>query len=319
MQEISRDRAQYIVQTVAPGHEVVSMTRASASFTNDVRVLECRDGTGAVVRLVVKLILDEHESAVVPSMSERASADYHALKLVRAHGIPAPEPIYLDEEGLILGAPGLVMRYVEGRQDADPQNTARWAEAQARLLLRIHDIKPSEEDRTYLFDGNDLALYFLRGEFPQKMGSHPLASVIFDAVEELRTGVVHVPPVLAHMDYWQGNVLWRENRISAILDWDAASYGDPALDVGYFRMNMYLRGIKEAADIFLKRYETDSGVVVENLGFWELAAVARPLPNPQDWIPASRGMGDAAAIDERAATDYYEFVSEAKRRAYAGR
>ena len=102
------------------------------------------------------------------------------------------------------------------------------------------------------------------------------------------------------------------------LDWDFAAYGDPAIDVAYFRMNMHLRGIKEAADIFLKRYEEGSGAVVRNLGFWELAAAARPLPDPVLWIPASREMGDTAATDERASTNYYEFVSDAKSRAYAG-
>ena len=62
-----------------------------------------------------------------------------------------------------------------------------------------------------------------------------------------------------HMDYWPGNILWHKGQISALVDWDAASYGDPALDVAYFRMNMYIRGIKEAADMFLDQYEAESG------------------------------------------------------------
>ena len=77
---------------------------------------------------------------------------------------------------------------------------------------------------------------------------------------------------------------------------------------------MYLRGIKDAADVFLERYEAAHGPV-RNLGFWELAAAARPLPNPAGWIPASRQMGDLGATDDRANTDYYEFVEDAIRRA----
>ena len=121
------------------------------------------------------------------------------------------------------------------------------------------------------------------------------------------------------MDYWHGNVLWHENRVSAVVDWDFASFGDPAIDVAYFRMNMYLRGVKVAADIFLKCYEEGSGAAVQNLGFWEMAAAARPLPDPVLWIPASREMGYPAATDERASTDYWEFVADATRRAYSGR
>ena len=45
---------------------------------------------------------------------------------------------------------------------------------------------------------------------------------------------------------------------------------------------------------------------------------ARALPDPVLWIPESREMGDAGATDKRVDTDYYEFVAEAVRRAYAG-
>ncbi len=112
--------------------------------------------------------------------------------------------------------------------------------------------------------------------------------------------------------------MWQAGHISAVLDWDAASYGEPPIDIGYFRINMYLRGIKQAADHFLHRYEADFGPV-RNLGFWELAAAARPLPDPMAWISASRKLGDSTAIDERANTDYYEFVANTTKRAIAGR
>ncbi|MCE2494663.1 MAG: aminoglycoside phosphotransferase family protein, partial [Alphaproteobacteria bacterium] len=138
------------------------------------------------------------------------------------------------------------------------------------------------------------------------------------AIRELRFGIRKTPPVFLHMDYWPGNVLWLNGRVSAVLDWDAAGYGDAALDVGYFRMNMYLRGVKEAAGIFLEHYEAARGPVL-NLGFWELACAARPLPVPSAWIPFSRQMGDLGATDDRAETDYYEFVEEAMGRAREGR
>ena len=47
----------------------------------------------------------------------------------------------------------------------------------------------------------------------------------------------------------------------------ARQWGIPPLDVAYFRMDMHLRGIREAADIFLNRYEAGAGRV-QDLGFW---------------------------------------------------
>ena len=187
------------------------------------------------------------------------------------------------------------------------------------MLLKIHSIRPSQVYRDKLFDGNRQTLYFLDGDMPESLGGHPLSADIFKTITKLKSSLVPVIPVLVHLDYWHGNVLWEDDVISGIVDWDFAGYGDPAIDVAYFRMNMYLRGIKPAADIFLDEYEGGSGQSVMNLGFRELAAAAQPLPNPISWLPMTREMGDATATDERACTDYYEFVADAKRRAYAGR
>ena len=73
---------------------------------------------------------------------------------------------------------------------------------------------------------------------------------------------------------------------------------------------MHLRGIKEAADHFLQYYQAESGTV-HNLAFWELAATARPLPDPVAWIPASRRHVQLNRTDCPADTDYVEFVTHA--------
>ena len=311
MNALTIEHAQLIVSTVASGHRLLSLTPATAAFTNSVHILRCLSPVGTEVRLVVKRLTDGPDP-------ERATADFHGLRIARKHGIPAPEPLYLDSSGELLGIPGIVSGFVEGAQVANPEDVRGWAVEMARILLRVHEIIPDEHGRRHIYNGRDMGLYFLSGQWPEKMAPHPLAAPIFEAIHALRTEIRRTRAALLHMDYWPGNVLWHHGRISALLDWDAASYGDPALDVAYFRMNMYLRGIKQAADMFLDFYEAEAGPV-ENLGFWELACAARPLPTPALWIPASREMGDLGATDDRADTDFCEFVESASRRAYARR
>lgn len=314
MKILSTEHARSILQTIAPDLDLVSIGPATGAFTNQVNILECRSTGGNTIRLMAKLLTDPDAW----DAKERASAEFHGLRIARNHGIPAPEPLYLDETGEVLGAPGIVTRMVEGKQVAAPADVEKWASCLADLLLTIHHVRPNEGERSLLYAGNDLGLYFLERDYPEKMAGHPLSKTIFSAVRDLSADIERVPGVLVHMDFWPGNVLWRHGRISAVLDWDAAAYGDPALDVAYFRLNMYLRGIKQAADIFLNRYERQSGERVRNLGFWELARAAGPLPDPAAWIPASREMGDAGSTDDRALTDYFEFVENARRQAYAG-
>ena len=311
MTQLTTQHAQRIVHAVAPDLRLLSSTQAAAAFTNSVHILRCVSPSGNETRLAVKRMTDDPDP-------ERAAADFHGLRIAREHGIPAPEPLYMDRTGDLLGLPGIVSGFVEGEQVSYPEDVRSWSADIARMLLRVHDIRPSAEDRRRIYDGRWMGLYFLRDGWPETMAGHPLTDSIFEAVLELRAGLRRVPPVFLHMDYWPGNILWRRGRISGLVDWDAASYGDPALDVAYFRMNMYLRGIKEAADIFLDCYESESGPV-ENLGFWELACAARPLPAPARWLPEFYETMDVPAIVNRAETDFREFVASSMQRARAGR
>jgi aminoglycoside phosphotransferase (APT) family kinase protein len=302
-----------VLHMVNPELRLASISPARAAFTNVVRILECHTSSGGTLRLVVKLLTDDPEDA-----ARRASAEFYGLKLARAHGIQAPEPLYLDVTGELLGVPGLLTRMVDGDQIVAPENITEWAETIADVLVKIHAVRPNEDDRVHLYSGNEQGLYFLNKDKQAQIAGHPLSDRIYEAVSELRPGIELFSSAFVHMDYWPGNLLWRDGRISAVLDWDSAAYGDPALDVANFRMEMYLRGIKLAADIFLNHYEAKSGSRVRNLGFWELACAARPLPVPANWTPASRDMGNAGATEERARTDYYEFVETAIRKGYEG-
>ena len=171
MHELTMEHAQSIVQTVDPGYKLVSVRPTLGSFTKDARILECRTRAGTLVRLVVKFLIDEPEEA-----NRCAIAGFHALGLAQAHGVPVPEPIFLDEMGDVLGVPGIVTRFVEGRQVWNPRDPALWAEGFARLLLRIHAIRPDDQHHKYLFNGHDEGLHMLRDEWSKRKDGHPLSA-----------------------------------------------------------------------------------------------------------------------------------------------
>ena len=292
--------AQNILETVTPGHRVHAVVPAKGAFTNAVHILDARSSNGQPLRLVVKRMMESLDP-------RRAIAEFHALRIARKHDIPAPEPLLLDASGETLGKPGLVTTFVEGEQIANPQDVVGWSHRLADLLLSIHDVNLSAEDKQHLYDGSTEGLYFLEGSWTETKSGHPLSESIYTTIREGQHGVSAVAPTFLHMDFWPGNVLWSDGRISAVLDWDVAAWGDPAIDIGYFRMNMHLRGLKEAADHFLQHYQAKTGTV-HNLPFWELAAAARPLPDPAAWIPASRRQN---RTDCQAEMGWGEFVTEA--------
>ncbi len=150
------------------------------------------------------------------------------------------------------------------------------------MLVRIHSAPVDETLQALLLDANSEALWFVKPEgIPPYMETHPDGRMIWDALPQLRADRQDVKPTLVHLDYWMGNVLWRDMKIMAVLDWEEAAYGDPAVDVGYCRMDMFLSRLGlEAADEFLAVYEAEMGRRVENLGLWEYAAAPRCMHDP---------------------------------------
>ena len=93
-----------------------------------------------------------------------------------------------------------------------------------------------------------------------------------------------VPPVLCHHDFRTGNYLLDGARLTGILDWEFAGWGDPHEDIGWFcskgwrfaRLDREAGGIADRAP-FYRGYENESGAVIDPLRvhFWEVLASVR--------------------------------------------
>jgi aminoglycoside phosphotransferase (APT) family kinase protein len=220
---------------------------------------------------------------------EKARREFKTLELLSTHGIPVPELLYLDDSGAMLGSPGIVTRYLPGRLVMSQPYPAHWAEALAKTLADIHRIPINASDTSFLLDGNSEVIWFLksRDSMPEYIRAHPMGNALWNTMLDYLPKLVRVEPALVHIDYWAGNILWDEGKISAVVDWEEAARGDPGIDVAYCRMDMILCGMNEVADAFLAAYEKKMNRSVPNLGFWELAAAVRPMFNPDGWITGS--------------------------------
>ena len=155
----------------------------------------------------------------------------------------------------------------------------------ARMLARIHTTPIDAELHPVLMDADVEAAWFIKGDtVPEFMIDHPDGALVWHTVKASMPLRKTIAPTLLHVDYWSGNILWHEGEISAVVDWEEVASGDPAIDVVYCRMELYLQGLEAAADTFLQVYENEVGQPVANLGLWELAAAARPMLDLDGWF-----------------------------------
>lgn len=242
---------------------------------------------------------------------DKHSCEYHALQLLREHGLPVPTPLLLDETGDLLGLPGIVTGFVEGAQIEPPTEAQRWGEmaaTNARMLARIHQTPFSEADQRFLMDDNvEVAWFIKQGVIPDYMRDYPEGEMVWRLVNDRWGQWSPVEPRFAHTDYWSGNILWQGDQISAVVDWEEAGYGHPAADVAYARMEYFLEGLPDAADVFLQVYEMEAGWKLHDLALFELAASARVMTDPPGWFTRPH-------MEER----YRKFLADAKQKLLSG-
>lgn len=302
---LSQEIVQGLLQEIAPGSKLTGFNLLPGSFSNSSHIVEARSRDGSELKVVIRryAVYGNYDRG------EKARREYGVFEYLHHSRVPGAEPLYLDDTGALLGTPGIVTRFVSGslrlEAPADPLN---WARELALILAKIHSVVCDEPIRAVLLDGNAEATWFLGSDTaPGYLRDYPGGAELWQTLHDLSPQLRVAPSGLVHIDYWSGNVLWQGDRISAVLDWEEATYGDPAIDVGYARMNMALLGLDQAADEFLKIYESEMGRKTENLGFWELAAAVRPMVDPADWK-----VSDTVGLD---AGRLQQFICEARNRA----
>jgi aminoglycoside phosphotransferase (APT) family kinase protein len=224
-------------------------------------------------------------------------AEFQLLDQLSRTSIPAPEVLWLDEHGDQLGRPSVIMRRHAGRahraalKETDP--LAIGAPGQLGLARDITDLLAD----LHLLDLDSTGVAAVLGKAPADPAGAELERWVYELGEvelepqpALRMAIGwmrdHLPPapprpVLVHGDYRPGNVLVADGKISALLDWELAHWGDPVDDLGWYSCRVYtgehfIPGSWTAED-FLARYQARTGIEVEpaRLQFWQVMSVFR--------------------------------------------
>jgi aminoglycoside phosphotransferase (APT) family kinase protein len=88
--------------------------------------------------------------------------------------------------------------------------------------------------------------------------------------------------VFIHRDYHPGNVLWRREEVSGVVDWVNASIGSPWADVGHCRVNLASQLGQRAADRFMDLYRAACGRSDDYHPYWDIVAAIGGLDESCD-------------------------------------
>lgn len=121
------------------------------------------------------------------------------------------------------------------------------------------------------------------------------------------------PPVFCHGDFWPGNLLWRDQKLAAIIDWEESLIGEPLYDVAIARLDLFWIVGEAGMDRFTELYQARSGARLTNLPYWDLVASLRPIGGIEDWAKSYPHLGRPDVTAETMIRDHDVFVDRALR------
>jgi aminoglycoside phosphotransferase (APT) family kinase protein len=284
--EERRERLERFIREASGGQPVVvqGLRRMAGGASREIWSLDAEIGIGAALPLVLRIDPPEHQ--VQSSRRE----EFEILSVAREAGVPVPKVYWLGEDPSILGAAFILMERVEGetlaRRLLRDQRYARARQVLCRelgeALARIHAIDPAKLPFLSRPAEGVTAAESELARWQQTYDAitpdpHPAIELT------LRWLGTHLPgpsPVgLVHGDYRIGNVIFGEEGLRAILDWELYHAGDPVEDLGWLCVRAWrfgndskpVGGVGEREELFAA-YERIAGKTVDRARahFWEV-------------------------------------------------
>jgi aminoglycoside phosphotransferase (APT) family kinase protein len=229
------------------------------------------------------------DNAATLSVSLPRSAEFALLRAASVAGVTVPEPLFCCPGREVTGSPFFVMRRVAGSAQGHRlvRAPASGLAAQcATEMARIHGIVPPRPDLDFLgLPPDDAHLAFVAAQRDVLDAAGTPRPVVEWGLRHLeRTAPPPAGTVLNHNDFRTGNYMVSEGRVTAVLDWEFAAWGDRHADLGWFCAPCWRFGAREAEaggigsrSDFYAAYAAASGRAVEDarVRWWELAATIR--------------------------------------------
>lgn len=221
------------------------------------------------------------------------------LGAVAAVSAAAPRPILADPDGDLIGEPLLVVSWIPGAPQTPTGHDDEWTEQLASAMAELHATPLSGLPNDFPRHGTAaerLARFLARGADVRD----PLWDKIASALTPLAAQVRANPPTLIHGDFWFGNTIWENGRLTGVIDWDGAAIADPARDVAGARNDLAMLSGARAANVFLARYQRERGPLLD-LAFWDLLTSLPPTRWLAHWVEGYTELGlELSFADARA-------------------
>ncbi|MEI8281569.1 MAG: aminoglycoside phosphotransferase family protein [Armatimonadota bacterium] len=238
---------------------------------------------------------------------ESAKNEFNLLVHLDGQGIPVPKARHFDLSCSLLPRPFLVLDYVDGSPDLTATNVIFRATDMAVQLAKIHQLDVKHPVFSFM-KPSPVNLRPLTGEPNEDLQETKIRKVLTEWLPRVKENEYR----FRHGDYWPGNMLWKNNKLAAVIDWEETSIGDPLFDVAIARLDILWAYGLFAMDAFTQHYFLSIPEVDPTfLPFWDLRVSLRPIQNIGTWATSFPVLDRPDVTEDLMAQRHRWFVDEA--------
>lgn len=260
--------------------EIQQLARLPGGASREAWIFDLTLELGGDRRLEPCILMREPLASVLVSDSSATSIDgtrrtvateIRVVQAMHAAGLPVPEVLWADTEGVWLERPFTIARRLPGSVDTTPLRGTPAMETllgeYVDLLVRIHALDPVAAGMDFLgaptpqsaaLEQVDLMARNFDG---QRLEGFPAITWLIRWLR--KTAPVASRISVVHGDYRLGNFLQENGHIIAVLDWEQVHLGDAMEEIAFMYWELWTLDPVIRIEDFVRRYEARSGQPVD--------------------------------------------------------
>ncbi len=265
------NKFEQVIRKITPKSRLLRTWNLEGGGSSEMAALEIEDSNGLIRKVVLRL----PRKGAIKQNIQKIEREFKILQMTFSLGLPTQKPYYLDRSCEIFSRPYMVIEYIDGKQEFAPSNLSDYILQMATHLAGIHSVNCSVSDLSFL---SEKAEIFDELSHRKSINNSLLSSdegLIREVLKDVWPLHQRNSSLLLHGDFWTGNILWQDDKLVAIIDWEEGRAGDPLIDLVITRLDILCIFGIEAMDSFTTHYKSLMAIDYTDLPYWDLWAALR--------------------------------------------
>ena len=302
--EVKRVKLEAWLRTKLPAAEALSigpLEKATSGYASEIHFfdLNWREGDQEKAE---KLVIREAPTELQIHPDYDVGTQFNIIKCLEGSSVPMPRTYWLEENNKVLGAPFFIMERVEGeilnpiQPGEEPRGPLYEASPEQRSRMWLQSIEVIANINTVDWERLGLAFLGVPGKSTNaldrqishyermwKWGGVQPQSIFNDAFAWFKSN--RFEPELISLcwgDARLGNLMYRNDRVVAVLDWDMAHIGAPEADPAWIMAIEWITretigawdGVPDRGEV-IQCYEEMTGRRLQNFHYHEAFAMLK--------------------------------------------